>query len=80
MSLLIVSLITVSPAPVEAREQASLETCIALTKKIERYTRLRRGGGTAQQMERWRDARRGYEDKFTNLRCRRFGRKLRSTE
>ena len=72
--------VVTSPVVSEAREQPDLETCIALNKKIERYTRLRRGGGTAQQMERWRDARRGYEEKFTHLRCRRFGRRLRRTE
>lgn len=62
----------------ERTGKGSLEHCIGLRNKIEKYTRLRRGGGNAQQMERWRSARRRHEDEFTDLRCRRFGRQLRS--
>lgn len=51
--------------------------CVYLEKKINRYTRLRRAGGTAARMEGWRSARRRYADEYRERRCHRFGRRLR---
>jgi hypothetical protein len=56
---------------------ADLDTCKRWHERIEHYTRLRRGGGSAVQMERWRRARDGYEEKFRAARCHRWGRQLR---
>lgn len=57
-----------------------LKTCRSLQARIDRYTRLRRSGGKAQQMERWRASRRESSDEFRRLRCRRFGRELRRSK
>lgn len=56
---------------------ADLDSCKRWHERIEHYTRLRRGGGSAVQMERWRRARAGYEEKFLAARCHRWGRQLR---
>ena len=57
--------------------EADLATCQRWHDRIEHYTRLRRAGGTSMQMERWRQARKSYEEKFRDARCHRWGRKLR---
>ncbi|MHA7816033.1 MAG: hypothetical protein ACX93N_06120 [Pseudohaliea sp.] len=68
----------VARAPATALEaEADLATCKRWHQRIERYTRLRRGGGSAVQMERWRQARAAYEAKFRAARCHRWGRQLR---
>jgi len=59
------------------KAKADLETCQRWHQRIEHYTRLRRAGGSSTQMERWRQARKGYEEKFRDARCHRWGRKLR---
>ncbi|HKK22469.1 MAG TPA: hypothetical protein VJ947_02195 [Pseudohaliea sp.] len=56
---------------------ADLETCQRWHERIEHYTRLRRAGGSSLQMERWRQARKRYEEQFRDARCHRWGRKLR---
>jgi len=67
-----------SGAPAVALEaEADLATCKRWHQRIEHYTRLRRGGGSAVQMERWRRARDEYEEKFLAARCHRWGRPLR---
>ena len=67
-----------SPAPIRALEaKADLETCQRWHQRIAHYTRLRRAGGSSMQMERWRQARKRYEEKFRDARCHRWGRRLR---
>jgi hypothetical protein len=67
-----------TPAQSHALEaMADLDSCKRWHERIEHYTRLRRGGGSAVQMERWRRARDGYEEKFLAARCHRWGRQLR---
>lgn len=53
-----------------------LKRCRYLHRRIEHYTRLRRGGGDGAQMERWRRSRQRYEEEYRRKRCYRFGRKL----
>lgn len=60
-----------------ARIDKKLERCVYLSKKLERYTRLRRAGGSAVRMESWRRTRERYASEFRELRCHRFGRALR---
>ena len=55
---------------------ASLERCRYLHERIEHYTRLRRAGGNAVQMERWRTARQRYEREYRERRCHRYGSRL----
>jgi hypothetical protein len=64
-------------AAVRAERDKTLHRCQSLDKKIERYTRLRRAGGNAAQMERWRDTRRQAQTEFQKLRCHKYGRRLR---
>lgn len=67
-------------ASTAAERDKTLLRCQSLAKKIERYTRLRRGGGNAAQMERWRDTRRDAQSKFQKLRCHKYGRRLRGRQ
>lgn len=68
-------------APVTARatgaEEASLAQCQALKDRIERYTALRRKGGSAARMEGWRKQLRSAEEKFSEKGCRAYRRELR---
>lgn len=59
------------------RADPKLERCRFLHARVEHYTRLRRGGGSSVRMERWRQARKRYEKEFRDLRCYRYGRRLR---
>lgn len=60
-----------------AGQTASLERCKYLNEQIEYFTKLRKGGGSARQMERWKVQRREYEDEFRIKHCHKYGRKLR---
>ena len=62
--------------PVAAQE-ASLEQCQALNDRIERYTALRRKGGSASKMEGWKKQLRKAEEKFREKGCRAYRRELR---
>jgi hypothetical protein len=75
----VLCLLTASGPLVEAGRDpdASLERCRYLHERIEHYTRLRRGGGNAAQMERWRTARQKYEREYRTRRCHRYGSRLR---
>jgi hypothetical protein len=76
LALTVAGLSTARTAALEA--EADLETCQRWHERIAHYTRLRRGGGSSAQMERWRQARKGYEEKFRDARCHRWGQKLRN--
>jgi len=62
--------------PAAAEEEASLEQCQALANRIHRYTALRRLGGTARQMEGWREQLRRAETAFREKDCRAYRREL----
>ncbi|GAB5451472.1 MAG: hypothetical protein Hals2KO_18000 [Halioglobus sp.] len=47
----------------------SLQTCRALDDKIERYQDLRRKGGKASQMDKWKRQLRASESRFRELEC-----------
>jgi hypothetical protein len=63
-------------APVAAKP-ASLEKCQAINDRIERYTVLRRKGGSAGQMQQWKEQLRASEDQFRRMDCTGHRRKLR---
>lgn len=46
-----------------------LSRCVYLQQRIDRYTRLRRGGGTAARMEVWRQSRQRYQNEYRERRC-----------
>jgi hypothetical protein len=62
-------------SPVGAQE-ASLAQCQALKDRIDRYTALRRHGGTASQMEGWKKQLRRAEATFREKECRAYRREL----
>jgi len=59
-----------------AEEEASLEQCQALADRVHRYTALRRLGGSARQMESWREQLRKAERAFREKGCRAYRREL----
>ena len=64
-------------APPADAQDASLEQCQALKDRIERYTALRRKGGSASKMEGWKKQLRRAEEKFREQGCRAYRRELR---
>jgi hypothetical protein len=58
-------------APLAAQTQ---NQCATWQQQHQRYTELRRAGGTLSQMDRWRDLQRGIETKMREAKCmQRFG-------
>ena len=70
-------LLTHAASPPATAQTASLEKCRSLQERIERYTRLRRKGGSASQMDSWKRQLRKSEEQFREYGCREFGRELR---
>lgn len=64
----------VSSAP--AAETASIAQCQTLKDRIERYTNQRRKGGSAIQMQKWKEQMRVAEVQFRRLECKDLRRKL----
>jgi outer membrane lipoprotein-sorting protein len=62
-------------APVAAKP-ATLEQCQGIKDRIERYTGLRRKGGSAGQMQQWKEQLRANEDQFRRMDCKDHRRKL----
>jgi hypothetical protein len=69
-------LLAIGIPPAANSQTASLEKCQALKDRIENYTRLRRAGGSAHQMETWKEQLRRCEDRFHEYGCRKYRRKL----
>jgi len=63
-------------APVSAKP-ATLEQCQGNKGRIERYTGLRRKGGSAGQMQQWKELLRANEDQFRRMECKDHRSKLR---
>ena len=59
-----------------ADEDDELIRCQALKDRIERYTVLRRKGGSTSKMEAWRDQLRSAEAEFREIGCRVYRREL----
>jgi len=72
----VLALSALTAVPADAGE-ASLEECRALKDRIDRYTSLRRMGGSASQMNGWKKQLRKYEARFRDLDCSEFRRELR---
>jgi hypothetical protein len=71
----IVSVALLCTAGADAGE-GSPEQCRRLEERIERYTELRRSGGTAAQMASWRRSRSEAEAAYRTYNCHRQGRKM----
>lgn len=69
-------LLAPAAVPPTAAQDASLEQCQSLNDRIERYTALRRKGGSASKMEGWKKQLRRAEEKFREKGCRAYRREL----
>lgn len=49
-------------------DSPALQACEALERKVERYTQLRRHGGSAKQMTSWQKARHKYKERYHECR------------
>jgi hypothetical protein len=65
----------IAAVPAQAQTE-SVQQCQALKDRIDHYNRLRRGGGSASQMEGWKMQRRKNETKFRRAECGRYGKKI----
>ncbi len=59
-----------------AAQDVELWQCQQWQDKIDHYSYLRKKGGTARQMESWKQARKPYKDKFQDNKCLKYGKKL----
>lgn len=64
-------------ASAQEATSAKLKRCVYLQDRIDRYTQLRRAGGSAVRMEGWRKSRERHAEEYRELRCHRLGRKIR---
>jgi predicted transcriptional regulator len=60
-----------------AAQTATLAKCQTIKDRIERYTGLRRKGGSASQMQQWKEQLRASEEQFWHQDCKDHRRKLR---
>ncbi|MEM0952835.1 MAG: hypothetical protein AAGI24_01740 [Pseudomonadota bacterium] len=58
-------------------KKPDLEQCLAIRENINKYSELRRNGGSAEDMEVWKRARSQHEQEFRALRCRKLGKAVR---
>jgi len=63
-------------ASVANAQELPLEQCQNLADRIEDYDLLRKRGGTAEEMERWRQSREKLKKKFRDNDCRKWGKEL----
>ena len=66
-----VVLFSPSEVAADSREQR-LQECRVLYARIDRFTQLRRAGGSAQRMATWKASLREVEREFRELRCHRI--------
>ena len=74
--LLAVCVLLLWLAPPAHAQVLSQPECQQLQDRIEKYTSLRRSGGSARQMESWKRSRKYYEDRFRKGDCYKFGVRL----
>ena len=73
-AVLLLALLITTPV---AAQTASLAKCQTIKDRIERYTGLRRRGGSANQMQQWKEQMRASEEQFRRIDCKDHRRKLR---
>ena len=71
-----ISLLAILVAMPAAAETTALAKCQAVKDRIERYTSLRRKGGSASRMQQWKEQLRASEEQFRRLECKDHRRKL----
>lgn len=70
----LLALLITTPA---AAQTAALAKCQTIKDRIERYTGLRRKGGSTSQMQQWKEQLRASEEQFRRQDCKDHRRKLR---
>lgn len=73
VAILLLALMTAGPAHAET---ATIAKCQTLKDRIERYTSMRRKGGSASQMQQWKEQIRASEQQFRRFECKDHRRKL----
>lgn len=73
---LFLSLLLTLPASQSYAKPGSLKQCQRVQDRIERYTHLRRAGGSAKKMASWQKKRNHYKDLYSKYHCSRFRNKL----
>jgi hypothetical protein len=74
MAVLLLALLITTPV---AAQTATLAKCQTLKDRTERYIGLRRKGGSASQMQQWKEQLRASEEQFRRMECKDHRRKLR---
>ena len=69
--VLLVTVFFMQPSLVIAKP-ASAAQCKKIEEKIHRYTKLRRSGGSASQMDRWHRSRNKLKSQYAEKGCARF--------
>jgi hypothetical protein len=54
-------------------QSVSLKKCLSIREDIEKYSELRRQGGSAMDMEEWKREKRKLEEQFRELDCKAYG-------
>lgn len=75
--LLTAFLFSTSPRVLLATD-GTLMQCQSYTKKIDYYTALRRNGGSAKTMEKWKQKRNNYKNRYSDKNCKQWGSKLKN--
>jgi hypothetical protein len=73
VAILLLALLTITPV---AAQTETLAKCQTIKDRIERYTGLRRKGGSASQMQQWKEQLRASEEQFRRADCKDHRRKL----
>ena len=69
-------LITLTFTQLSFADRGSLSKCQRLADAIEKYSDLRRAGGSAKQMDTWKRRRSDKEDQFKRYDCKDWGKRI----
>jgi hypothetical protein len=76
----LITILFLSTLPIKVLAQNddtwSLTRCQQIQKQIDYYTDLRKRGGSAQEMEHWKQQREKYKDDFDQGNCKKWGKQL----
>jgi hypothetical protein len=59
-------------APATSATQGSLQYCQKINDKARYYSSLRKAGGSAKRMEKWKQQRKKYKAKFSARKCKKW--------
>jgi hypothetical protein len=76
-AVLLLALFITTPVAAKTAQSATEAKCQSARDRIERYTAQRRRGGSAGQMQQWKEQLRASEEQFRRLECKTHRSKLR---